>query len=387
MLLRAIAVRRTLHADPSKALSAPPLGGGRSAPPWTQTPSALIDWWGRRMSTSGESEGRPEVELCSVGGGRWLLRPRHAVVSVEHRGCVNHRGCLWRKYAASGHSGPRKRNSGQSGGGGGGPPPFHVVVNQEIKATQSVEVLLGLVVVHGARFNFMNVSTAVSMLAKLASMRATRVGRTPVGKMLREDAGFIVLCAYSYFATRKTMPSWGEVWTAVRALFGQRLEAKLIDLVRLHCGAFDGQAIGNVLNGLAVLHADLGVTSVDDGLAEQLAEVVERVADNMNAQDIATTLNALSKVEAVAGAMSPARWAAMARAAERTAPTMNTQGVANTLNALAKVKAVAGAMSPAGWAAIAKAAERTAPTMNARDFAKALNALGSTHNQGLRTSN
>ena len=126
----AIAVRRILHANAFKALSAPPLGGGRSTPPWTQTSSAS-DWWGRRLSISGEREGRSEVELCSAGGGRWLLRPRLAVVSVEHR--VG----FWRGYAASGHSGPRKHNPGQRGGGVGG-PPFHVVVNQEIKVAQTV---------------------------------------------------------------------------------------------------------------------------------------------------------------------------------------------------------------------------------------------------------
>ena len=72
-------------------------------------------------------------------------------------------------------------------------------------------------------------------MAKLPSMRATRVGRTPVCKMLREDAGF----------------------------------AKLMDLVRLHCGGFGDQATGSVVNGLAALHADLGVKSVDHRLAER----------------------------------------------------------------------------------------------------------------------
>jgi len=176
-----------------------------------------------------------------------------------------------------------------------------VVLNQEIKAAQTVEVLLGLVVEHGERFNFINVSTAVNMVNKLASKHGKRVGRISVGKMLREDAGF----------------------------------AKLSDLVRLRCGAFDGQAIGNVLNGLAALHADLGVTSVDVRLSKQLVEVMERVARNMKPQEVAYTLNALGKVEAAAGAMSPAGWGAMARAVERTAPTMNEQNVGNTVNALA----------------------------------------------------
>jgi hypothetical protein len=56
-----------------------------------------------------------------------------------------------------------------------------------------------------------------------------------MGKMLREDAGF----------------------------------AKLNDLVRLLCGGFGDQAAGNVVNGLAALHANLGVKSVDNRLAER----------------------------------------------------------------------------------------------------------------------
>jgi hypothetical protein len=137
-----------------------------------------------------------------------------------------------------------------------------VVLNQEIKAAQTVEVLLGLVVEHGERFNFINVSTAVNMVNKLASKHGKRVGRISVGKMLREDAGF----------------------------------AQLIDLVRLRCGAFDGQAIGNVLNRLAALHADLGVMSVDVRLSKQLVQVVEHVARNMKPQEVANTLNALGTV-------------------------------------------------------------------------------------------
>jgi hypothetical protein len=113
---------------------------------------------------------------------------------------------------------------------------LHVVVNQEIKAAQTVEVLLGLVVEQGARLDFINVSTGVNMLTKLVSKRATRMGRTPVGKRLREDAGFAQLI------------TWAPV---------------------------------------------------------------------MSARNIGNTLNTLSKLQAAAGAMSPAGWATMARAAER----------------------------------------------------------------------
>ena len=233
-----------------------------------------------------------------------------------------------------------RHERGAERGRGGGGPSFQAVVNQKMKAAQTVEVLLGLVVEHEARFNVINVSTAVNTLKKLAC--ATRVlGRTPVGKMLHEDAGF----------------------------------AKLIDLVRLRCDAFGERQIANVLNGLAALHTDLGVTSVNVRLADQLVKVLERVAHNMNGQEIANTLNALCKLQGAAGAMSPAGWDAMARAAKHTAPRMNQQEVGNTLNALSKVEAAAVAMSPAGWAAMARAAKHTAPTMNAQGVGNTLNAL------------
>jgi len=93
-----------------------------------------------------------------------------------------------------------------------------------------------------------------------------------------------------------------------------------------------------------------------------------------------------SKVEAAAGAMSPAGWGAMARASERTAPTMNGQGVANALNALSKVEAAAGAMSPAGWAAMARAVERTAPTMNKQGLANTLAGIASLPNARAKIS-
>jgi hypothetical protein len=46
---------------------------------------------------------------------------------------------------------------------------------------------------------------------------------------------------------------------------------------------------------------------------------------------------------------------------------MNAQGAANTLNALSRLDAAASAMSPAGWDAVARAAERTAPTMHRKE--------------------
>jgi len=57
----------------------------------------------------------------------------------------------------------------------------------------------------------------------------------------------------------------------------------------------------------------------------------------MNPQDVANTLNALTKLEAAKAAVSPPWWAGLAQAVERTAREMNPQNVANTLNALPKL--------------------------------------------------
>jgi hypothetical protein len=77
---------------------------------------------------------------------------------------------------------------------------------------------------------------------------------------------------------------------------------ELIALVTLHCSEFEAQAVGNVLNGRAVLQTDLGVMSVDDKAALHLVCVVESTSRTMNAQGVATTLHALHELDAVAGA-------------------------------------------------------------------------------------
>ena len=68
------------------------------------------------------------------------------------------------------------------------------------------------------------------------------------------------------------------------------------------------------------------------------------------------TLNALGKVEAAAGMMLPAGWAAIARAAERTAPTMNAQGVANTMAAIARLPNARSKISVSAWERLEDAA-------------------------------
>jgi hypothetical protein len=79
----------------------------------------------------------------------------------------------------------------------------------------------------------------------------------------------------------------------------------LIHLVRDRCKKFKGQAIANVLHGLAVLHADFGVHAVDEELAKDLVNVAEREARGMNEQHVANdVLNALGKLDAAASQMS-----------------------------------------------------------------------------------
>ena len=79
-----------------------------------------------------------------------------------------------------------------------------------------------------------------------------------------------------------------------------------IELVRVHRGNLRGRQVANILNGLAVLQANLGVQAVDEKLTVQLVNTLKRTADEKDAQNVANTLNALSKLDVVAGAMSPA---------------------------------------------------------------------------------
>jgi hypothetical protein len=151
--------------------------------------------------------------------------------------------------------------------------------------------------------------------------------------------------------------------------------AQLIELVHSHCPSFAARAGANVLHALGVLHADLGAAAVDEKLAAQLGELVEREARDKNPQEVANSLNALCKLEAVTAAVSPTGWAGLAAAAERTASEMNPQDVANNFNALCKLETAAAAVSPTGWTGLAEALERTARKMNPQDVANTLNAL------------
>jgi hypothetical protein len=87
----------------------------------------------------------------------------------------------------------------------------------------------------------------------------------------------------------------------------------------------------------------------------------------MNAQEVANALNALSKLKAAAGAMSPLGWGAMVRAADRTAPTMNAQEVANTLAAIASLPNARAKISESTFKRLEVAGMKLAPEMNSEE--------------------
>lgn len=62
------------------------------------------------------------------------------------------------------------------------------------------------------------------------------------------------------------------------------------------------------------------------------------------------------------------------RASHREAPKMNPQEISNVLNALGKLDAAAAAVSPEGWLYFAKAVERESVEMNAQEVSNTLNA-------------
>jgi hypothetical protein len=156
----------------------------------------------------------------------------------------------------------------------------------------------------------------------------------------RRGDGFTFVNAATAMNTLQKIAKRGK---GVRAwkLEGERLSgdprfARLIDSVRKHCPSFGGREGANVLHALGVLDADLGAAAVDEKLAAQLGGFVERKARDMNPQNVANSLNALSKLEAVTAAVSLVGWKRMAEAVERTASEMKPQKVADSSNGLSK---------------------------------------------------
>ena len=167
-------------------------------------------------------------------------------------------------------------------------------------------------------------------------------------------------------------------------LRGDPRYARLLELVRLRCRELQARHVANVVHGLGVLCADKGAGDVDADTAGELIRMVERNAGGSNSQNVSnvynglTKLTKLGKIDAAAEAVSSgAGWSRLIGAAERLAPEMNSQNIANVLNALGKIDAAERAVSSGtGWSRLIGAAERLAPEMNAQDIAHVLNALG-----------
>jgi hypothetical protein len=66
----------------------------------------------------------------------------------------------------------------------------------------------------------------------------------------------------------------------------------------------------------------------------------------------------------------------LASASEHAAPDMNAQAIANTLNALSKLKPAIEAMTAEGWGALSIAAKYKAPEMEPHHVSMTLNAFG-----------
>ena len=175
-------------------------------------------------------------------------------------------------------------------------------MNSRISGIVRVEGILELVT-SGVKLNYIHVANAMNKLVKAAKRGKDERSWKLEGNRLRRNPRF----------------------------------PKLIDLLRAHCPSFGGTEGANVLQALGVLQADLDAAAVDEALAAQLGDFVERNARGMNKQDVANSLNARSKLEAAKAAVSPMGWAGLAEAAERTAREMVPQDVANSLNALCKL--------------------------------------------------
>ena len=222
---------------------------------------------------------------------------------------------------AAGHQGPGSGGGGRGRGGRGGGAAH---LTSRISGARQAEDILELVTT-GAKLNYIHVATAMNKIVKAVKSGTGERSWKLEGNRLRRDPRF----------------------------------AQRIDLVRAHCPSFAAREGANVLHALAVLDADLGAAAVDEELAAQLGDLVERKARDVNSLDVANSLNALCKLEAASAAVTLSGWAGLATAVERTAREMNPQNVANSLNALSKIEAAAAAVSPSGWAGLAEAAERT----------------------------
>jgi len=155
-----------------------------------------------------------------------------------------------------GGGGPRSRGGGRGRGGGGGGA---AQLNSRISGAARVDDILKLVT-GGVKLDFIHVAKAMNKLVRVAKRGSGERSWKLEGNRLTQDPRF----------------------------------AQLIDLVRAHCLSFRAREGANVLHALGVSRADLGAAAVDDELAAQLGKFVERKTRDMNEQEVANSLNALS---------------------------------------------------------------------------------------------
>jgi len=217
-------------------------------------------------------------------------------------------------------------------------------LNSRISGASSVEEILGVVDQHHEGFDSINITTAVTRIAKLARQQR----RSGSSSVVTQDG----------------------------PLASDERYVNLMSLVVTHLQTFKARELAYVFCGLTTLHSTACGVTAEIGFLVQLSAALGRVAPDMNAQDVAITLNAYSKLPEVTAEMPRSLRDALAEVVERVAPDMNAQGVSITLNAYSKLPLAEAAveMPRSLRDALAEAAERVAPDMSAQNVANTLKA-------------
>ena len=171
-----------------------------------------------------------------------------------------------------------------------------------------------------------------------------------------------------------------------REIIASRSAGEILAIVEGRGESFNGVNVATAVNKLCKVSRARDKLRRDPRY-KHLLELVQKNANEMNPQEIANVLNALSKLDAASAAVSREGWSHFSVAAERHAVAMNAQEVSNTLNAYAEMRKhrpqASTAVTETGWHSPAAATARTAPTMTNQaialtvDAAKKLNAFAS----------
>ena len=171
-----------------------------------------------------------------------------------------------------------------------------------------------------------------------------------------------------------------------REIIASRSAGEILAIVEDRGESFNGVNVATAVNKLCKVSRARDKLRRDPRY-KHLLELVQKNANEMNPQEIANVLNALSKLDAASAAVSREGWSHFSVAAERHAVAMNAQEVSNTLNAYAEMRKhrpqASAAVTETGWHSPAAATARTAPTMTNQaialtvDAAKKLNAFAS----------